>query len=123
MSSDNRFAEISVFKHDTLFIRCLSDEVLFSDGSLDATHARMSILLGEDSIYHPDIKIKYLDNSKTFRATRQLEGVGQQPFVDTYHAMELEVEAVEWPLDGSVVKFRRLTSDRPEPAFSELGLF
>ena len=124
MSSDNRFAEISVFKHDTLFIRCLSDEVLFSDGSLDATHARMSILLGEDSIYHPDIKIKYLDNSKTFRATRQLEGVGQQPFVDTYHAMELEVEAVEWPLDGSVVKFRRLTSDRPEPAaFRSLDCF
>ena len=124
MSSDNRFAEISVFKHDTLFIRCLSDEVLFSDGSLDATHARMSILLGEDSIYHPDIKIKYLDNSKTFRATRQLEGVGQQPFVDTYHAMELEVEAVEWLLNGSAVKFRRLTSDRPEPAaFRSLDCF
>ena len=124
MSSDDRSAEISVFNHDTLFIRCLSDEVLFSDESLDATHARMSILLGEDSIYHPDIKIRYLDNLKTFRATRQLEGVGQQPFVDTYHAVEMEVEAVEWPLDGPAVTFRRLTSDRPEPAaFRSLDCF
>ena len=122
--SDDQWAQITVLNHDTLFIRCWSNEVLFSDNSLDATHARMSMLLGEDSIYHPDIKIKYLDDLKMFRATRQTEGVGQQPFVDTYHAVEIEVEAVEWELNGPSVEFRRLTSDRPEPAaFRSLDCF
>ena len=122
--SDDQWAQITVLNHDTLFIRCWSNEVLFSDNSLDATHARMSMLFGEDSIYHPDIKIKYLDDLKMFRATRQTEGVGQQPFVDTYHAVEMEVEAVEWELNGPSVEFRRLTSDRPEPAaFRSLDCF
>ena len=56
----------------------------------------MTMLTGEDSIYHPDIKIKYNDRSQLFQATRQLEGVGQQPFIDSYHMVEMEVEAVEW---------------------------
>jgi len=122
--SDGQWAQLTFLNHDTLFIRCWSDEVLFSDNSIDATHARLSLLLGEDSIYHPDIKVKYLDQSKTFRATRQTEGVGQQPFIDSYHGLEIEVEAVEWVVDGPSVEFRRLTSDRPEPAaFRSLNCF
>ena len=122
--SDGQWAQITFTNQDTLFIRCWSNEVLFSDDALDATHARMTMLLGEDSIYHPDIKIKYLDRGQTFRATRQLEGVGQQPFIDTYHMVEMEVEAVEWKLNSPAVTFRRLTSDRPEPAaFRSLDCF
>jgi hypothetical protein len=122
--SDGQWAQLTITNHDTLFIRCWSNEVLFSDNSIDATHARLSFLLGEDSIYHPDIKVKYLDDLKTFRATRQTEGVGQQPFIDTYHALEVEVEAVEWVVGGPSVEFRRLTSDRPEAAaFRSLDCF
>ncbi|MDA0939538.1 MAG: hypothetical protein O2990_00915 [Bacteroidetes bacterium] len=122
--SDNQWAKLSIMNHDTLFIQCWSDQVLFSDNSIDATHARLSLLFGEDSIYHPDIKVKYLDEQKLFRATRQTEGVGQQPFIDTYHAIEMEVEAVEWELNSPSVVFRRLTSDRPEPAaFRSLDCF
>ena len=122
--SDGQWAQITIMNHDTLFIRCWSNEVLFSDEAIDATHARMTMLLGEDSIYHPDIKVRYLDKLKLFRATRQLEGVGQQPFMDTYHMVEMEVEAVEWELGSPAVEFRRLTSDRPEPAaFRSLDCF
>jgi hypothetical protein len=122
--SDNQWAKLSIMNHDTLFIQCWSDQILFSDNSIDATHARLSLLFGSDSIYHPDIKVKYLDDQKLFRATRQAEGVGQQPFIDTYHAIEMEVEALEWELNSPSVVFRRLTSDRPEPAaFRSLDCF
>ena len=114
--SDGKWAQITIMNHDTLFIRCWSNEVLFSDDALDARHVRMTLLLGQDSIYHPDIKVKYLDKLKTFRATRQIDGVGQQPFTDTYHMVEMDVEALEWPLNSPSVEFRRLTSNRPEPA-------
>ena len=33
------------------------------------------------------------------------------------------MEAVEWKLNSPAVTFRRLTSDRPEPAAPEFGLF
>ena len=90
----------------------LSNEVLFATDGVSATHAVFSLILGEDSITHPDIKVNYLDKQKVFRATRQEDGVGMQPFVDSYHALEFEVEVVEWPIQGSIVEFRRLTSGR-----------
>lgn len=122
--SDGQWARLDFRHADSLFIRCWSDQVLFSDQSLDATHAKLALYLGEDSIVHPDIKIKYLHDGALFRATRQTDGVGQQPFLDSYHAVEMEVEAMEWSLGSPKVEFRRLTSDRPEPgAFRSLACF
>jgi hypothetical protein len=124
MGSDGRPAQLSIFQDDTMVVRCLSNEVLFAPDGISATHAVFSLILGEDSITHPDIKVNYLDKQKVFRATRQEDGVGMQPFVDSYHALEFEVEVVEWPVEGSIVEFRRLTSGRQEPApFRSLDSF
>ena len=124
MGSDGRPAQLSIFQDDTMVVRCLSNEVLFATDGVSATHAVFSLILGEDSITHPDIKVNYLDKQKVFRATRQEDGVGMQPFVDSYHALEFEVEVVEWPIQGSIVEFRRLTSGRQEPApFRSLDSF
>ena len=116
MGSDGHPAQLSIYQDDSLVVRCLSNEVLFSNDGVSANHAKFSLILGEDSISHPDIKVNYLDKQKVFRATRQEDGVGLQPFVDSYHALEFEVEVVEWPVNGSIVEFRRLTSGRQEPA-------
>ena len=77
-------------------VRVWSEQILFQDGIIDALHSRMSIDLGEDSIYHPDIRVSYLHSERQFRATRQVDGVGRQPFTDSYHQLEFDVEAVEW---------------------------
>ena len=124
MGSDGRPAQLSIFQDDTLVVRCLSNEVLFSSDGISANHAAFSLVLGKDSISHPDIKVNYLDKQKVFRATRQEDGVGMQPFLDSYHALEFEVEVVEWPVQGSIVEFRKLTSGRQEPApFRSLDSF
>ena len=124
MGSDGRPAQLSIFQDDTMVVRCLSNEVLFATDGVSANHATFSLILGEDSITHPDIKVNYLDKQKVFRATRQKDGVGMQPFVDSYHALEFEVEVVEWSTEGSIVEFRRLTGGRQEPApFRSLDSF
>ena len=59
--------------------------MLFSNDGVSANHAKFSLILGEDSISHPDIKVNYLDKQKVFQATRQEDGVGLQPFVTPVH--------------------------------------
>lgn len=109
---------------DSVLVRCWSNEVQFSDEALAASHARMSLYLGEDSIHHPDIHVTYLEKSGLFRATRQEEGVGMQPFTDTYHAIDIEVEVLEWVLGGPVVTFRPLPNSTSEAAaFRSLDCF
>ena len=98
--------------------------MLFSEDGLDAVHAALVMRLGEDSLTHEDISIRYLDKKRLFRATRQVDGVGMQPFVDGYHGIEVEAEAVEWRLDGPVVEFRRLAGGGAEAgAFRSLDCF
>ena len=124
MGSDGLPAEVTFNQADSVLVVCRSQEVLFSEDGLDAVHAEMVMRLGEDSLTHEDISIRYLDNKRLFRATRQVEGVGMQPFVDSYHGIEVEAEAVEWRLDGPVVEFRRLSGGGAEPgAFRSLDCF
>ena len=124
MGSDGLPAEITFNQADSVLVVCRSQEVLFSEDGLDAVHAEMVMRLGEDSLTHEDISIRYLNNKRLFRATRQVEGVGMQPFVDSYHGIEVEAEAVEWRLDGPVVEFRRLAGGGAEPgAFRSLDCF
>ena len=124
MGSDGLPAEVTFNQADSVLVVCRSQEVLFSEDGLDAVHAALVMRLGEDSLTHEDISIRYLDNKRLFRATRQVEGVGMQPFVDSYHGIEVEAEAVEWRLDGPVVEFRRLSGGGAEPgAFRSLDCF
>ena len=124
MGSDGLPAEVTFNQADSVLVVCRSQEVLFSEDGLDAVHAALVMRLGEDSLTHQDISIRYLDNKRLFRATRQVKGVGMQPFVDSYHGIEVEAEAVEWRLDGPVVEFRRLSGGGAEPgAFRSLDCF
>ena len=50
--------------------------------------------LGEDSLTHEDISIRYLDKKRLFRATRQVDGVGMQPFWTA--TMELKWKLRPW---------------------------
>lgn len=124
MGSDGVPAQITFNQADSVLVVCRSQEVLFSEDGLDAVHASLTMRLGEDSLTHEDISIRYLANKRLFRATRQVEGVGMQPFMDSYHGIEVEAEAVEWRLDGPVVEFRRLAGGGAEPgAFRSLDCF
>ena len=124
ISSDGLPAEVTFNQSDSVLVVCRSQEVLFSEDGLDAVHAALVMRLGEDSLTHEDISIRYLDNKRLFRATRQVEGVGMQPFVDSYHGIEVEAEALEWRLDGPVVEFRRLSGGGAEPGvFRSLDCF
>ena len=114
-SSEN-WATLTFQHQDSILVRVWSEQILFQDGIIDALHSRMSIDLGEDSIYHPDIRVSYLHSERQFRATRQVDGVGRQPFTDSYHQLEFDVEAVEWVIGQPDFVFKRLTGNRPEPA-------
>lgn len=123
-STGDRLA-ITEFAHaDSLFIRCLSQEVQFTASMLSMDHARFTLYLGNDSIHHPDISVSYAEEAKLFRATRQLDGVGMQPFVDSYHAVEFEVEVVEWTQGAPTVKLKALPNSTAEAAvFRSLDCF
>ena len=122
--SDGALGEVSFVLNDTLRFRCWSNDVQFTPDAVRANHGKMSFYLDDDSLYHPDISVAYLDSKRLLRATRQEEGVGLQPFQDSYHKVEFEVEVLEWEVDGEEVFLRALPNTTAEyAAFRSMDCF
>ena len=115
-SSSGKWATLTFQHQDSTLIRVWSAQILFQNGVIDAPHARMSIDLGEDSICHPDIRVRYLDSEKLFRRRDNWMALDNNHLWTPYHRLEFDVEAVEWVIGQPDVVFRRLTGNRPEPA-------
>ena len=122
--SDGRPGEVRFTMNDTLRFRCWSNDVQFSADAVRSNHAKMSFYMDGDSLYHPDISVTYLDGKRLLRATRQEDGVGMQPFLDSYHKVEFEVEVLEWEVDGEDVVLRALPNTTAEyAAFRSIDCF
>ncbi len=66
---------------------------------------KLSILYEQDSIYHPGIQMNYNVESHSVVFTKEKEGAGRSPFFDSYHKVEMHVEALTWNLGEEWLSF------------------
>lgn len=86
------------------------DELLVSD------HASMRLYLYDtisaivevDSIYHNNLGFRYDNKSRNMMIYRSEKDYGDAPFHDSYHGMDLFIEALNWNIDGPTIDFRRM---------------
>ncbi len=109
---------LKIFNNDTLFVRCMVDEMLFSPNGFSATTSTISIYLDHDSIYHPSIVVRYDDLGKRLRIIRDEEGVGLQAFSDSYHKMDFQVEAMTWDIGARTIELGAMV-----PSSRAVGIF
>ncbi|OFY62392.1 MAG: hypothetical protein A3H98_00960 [Bacteroidetes bacterium RIFCSPLOWO2_02_FULL_36_8] len=62
-----------------------------------------------DSVYHPGVIFKYNKKNNKVILVKQNKGLGHSPFIDSYHKMEIDVEAVYYDLDEPKIDFTLLT--------------
>lgn len=60
--------------------------------------ASVVIYLGEDSIYHPGLQLKYRVDTMELTLLRLDQGITQTPFLNSYHKVEMYFEALYWRL-------------------------
>ena len=89
----------------------LSDEeVLVSDRAMmrlylpDTVAGRMSL----DSIYHNNAGFRFDNKKRSMMIYRSDKDLGDGPFHDYYHGVDIFVEAMYWDIDEGVVDFRRM---------------
>ena len=109
---------LKIYNNDTLFVRCLVDEMLFSKDGLSATESTISIYLDKDSISHPSISVRYDDIGKRLRIIRDEDGVGMQAFSDSYHKIDFQVEAMTWEIGGRTIDLGAMI-----PSSRAVGIF
>ena len=67
------------------FIELRSKEFVIHKDRIGSEVASFSIYYGDDSIYHPGLRMKFINLSKELSLLRYEEGLAQSPYFDTYH--------------------------------------
>lgn len=93
-----------------------SKRFVITDGALVSENAASSIYLYDtidghvyvDSVYHNGLGFRYDDTRRRLVLFRSEKGYGDSPFYDSYHEVEIYLEALYWHLDRELIEFRRL---------------
>lgn len=80
------------------YFRIMGDQI-------SANPASLSIIAGDDSIYHPGLQLKYLDDKRQLVMHRAEDGISESPFFDGFHNLDLNCSAMNWFLDSNSINF------------------
>ena len=124
VAAEGNLATIEVMHEDTLLFRSCAQEFVFDVRGFSAVHGSMAMYWEKDSIYHPDLRVRYARQGARLTFLRERDGLGMRPFSDTYHGVVFEADAVSWVQHAPAVEVGSLpgTTDR-RASFRSAGFF
>lgn len=98
-------------EYDLLVAR--SNTFIIKPDQIFASRAAVSIYHQEDSIYHAELQLKYNNSSREISLLREKEGITESLYIDTFHNVDIDCEAVYWKMDQGEIRFRSIRGVQP----------
>ena len=120
-SLQSKLATIVVKKDGKVAFRVISKRFEVGDSLITSPSAIFTgYFAGQDSLYHPSVKLNY--NRKTF--TLRLNkvdngGFRETAYSDSYHKLDITADAMRWGLNDQRMDFSILTAKNVVPALFE----
>lgn len=89
-------AQLEILHEDTLLFRIEALTYLFTDRGISAEKSAAMLFYKQDTIYHPECQFRLDHATGRLSLSRTEEGLSRQPFKDSYHDLEMDVEALQW---------------------------
>ncbi len=86
---------------------------------IESNDVALSLKMEDDSLYHPKVTLRYLPELKRLNIIRENEGLGQTPFSDTYHDMDMVFERISWKTDEPQMEIGNITVGSESPVLFE----
>lgn len=107
------YGHIEILKDDTLRVMADSRAFTFKDEDIRGNDTKIKILIEDKDINHPGVLFRYKidtlkNNARKVEMTRIDKGMGQSPFFNTFHNLEMDVEQVLWYIDSSKIEMNNL---------------
>ena len=99
-----------IIKNDSVykFIDIRSKTFNIHKDKIAAEQASVTVHHGDDSIYHPGLRMKYIQKDRELSLLRYEEGLSQSPYFDTYHKIDMYFEAFIWKMDSGKINFEMI---------------
>lgn len=71
---------------------------------ISSANASINLVIDNDSIFHPDVSLKFDTRTRELALIRGEEGFQKAPFINSYHEVDMTVEALYWKIDQPLVE-------------------
>ncbi len=78
------------------------------DDKVESVKTEVVFYLEGDSLYHPNLQLRYFAENKRLELFSTNEGADLIPFFDSYHQLDIYSPALFWSLDSTDMFFRRI---------------
>ena len=96
-------AELTFYKDGVEFLKSQSIEYVIRPNRINSANSSVAIYLENDSIYHPDLNLKFENDSRVLSMLKSEEGLSKGPFLNTYHGVDIYVDAIYWNIDDPLL--------------------
>ena len=100
-------AEITMYRNDTLYLKIIATEFIFSKTGLNSQETSISLYLEKDSIYHSTLGCSYNASTRQVSLFRTNNPVSRSPYFDSFHNLDMYFEYLSWDMDDSKIILSR----------------
>jgi hypothetical protein len=101
-------AYLTFYREGKPFVKTGAKNYIIRQDKISTDVANVAIYWEDDSISHPGCQMKYLNDTKELTLMRSKDGIGKTPFFDTYHKLDMYVEALYWKMDQPIIEMKMI---------------
>lgn len=99
-------AQMTLYKGGAPFVLAKSEQIIISPKGVSIAQADFSMSMKSgDSITHPGINLTYDVEQKKLRLIRARKGIGEAPFSDSYHKLDIYAPIIELGMEEDDLRF------------------
>ncbi|MFH0761054.1 MAG: hypothetical protein V2A67_06090 [Bacteroidota bacterium] len=104
----DRDAEVIFKRDDREFVTVRSRTLIIRPDRINSALASITIHHDQDSIYHPGLVMKYMDETRELSLNKDERVAVMSPWFDTWHNIEIYCEALYWKLNEPKINFEAM---------------
>lgn len=98
-------AKLQIYRNDTLVLTASSLYFGFRADRVSSERTSITIKLGNDSIYHPDLFFTYRVRNRELTLLKTDNYTSQGPYTNSYHKVDMNFDQLTWKMDEDVMRF------------------
>jgi len=106
--SPEKPALFTLNKDSKPFVEAYSQNFLIEENSMQSSNARVVIRLDTDSIVHPGLVFRFLDDKRELFLLRNNEGSAKTPYFNSFHQLDMDFEVMQWKVDEPTMRFKAI---------------
>lgn len=99
------------------FITLKSNSFSIYPDRIRSQYASITVHYQQDSIYHSGLRMNYSHSKRELSLIRDETGLRADPFFDTFHQLDMFVEAAYWNMNEDIMDFDMIKGMNKRPAF------